>query len=90
MEINKFLNEFGDWINNSSDFQNSMDRKKINDRVFPKTTKISNKISLDIGVLSEVKKDFLKHGGTVIKEEDNCFLIEVNSGTFYLNKKYVY
>lgn len=89
MEIDKLLNEFGDWIN-TSDFQSYMDRKKINERVFPKTTKISNKISLDIGNLKEVKKDFLKHGGIVLSEEENMLLIEVNSGTFYLNKKYVY
>jgi hypothetical protein len=89
MEIDKLLNEFGDWIN-TNDFQSHMDRKKINERVFPKTTKISNKISLDIGNLKEVKKDFLKHGGIVLNEENNTLLIEVNSGTFYLNKKYIY
>jgi hypothetical protein len=89
METDKILNEFSEWMN-TNDFQSYMDRKKVNERVFPKTTKLSKKISLDIGTLDEVKKDFLKYGGIVLKEEDNTLLIEVNSGTFYLNKKYIY
>lgn len=89
MEIDKFLNEFGDWLKKTNDFENYIS-KKVNQKVFPNTTKISKKIILDMGNLEEVTNDFIKHGGIIIKEDKEEILIEVNSGTFYLNKKYVY
>ena len=88
MEIDKFLSEFSNWIN-KSEKKYQMD-KLISKRVFLKSSKFSNKISLDLGNFEEIKKDFMKNGGNIIKEECGNLLIEVKSGTFYLNKKYVY
>lgn len=88
MEIDNFLNEFSSWIKSKEDFNGF--NKKVNQKVFPNTSKISKKISLDFGSLEEVSRDFLKRGGKIIKEDGNMVLIEVNSGTFYINKKYIY
>jgi hypothetical protein len=88
MEVNNFLKEFSGWINEKKPFDGFY--KNINQRVFPNTSKIKKNISLDLGILDEVVKDFLKKGGKIIKEDGNVVLIEVNSGTFYINKKYIY
>lgn len=85
---NEFLNDFGNWIQSQKPFSNGFN--KINQKVYPKNFKCSSKISLDEGNFLEVKKDFLKNGGRVIKEESDTFLIEVKSGTFYIQKNYVY
>lgn len=91
MKIDEFLNEFGNWMNSSENEFNFSLNKKIKDKVFPKNSKIIKNISLDFGVFEEVKKDFIKFGGKIIGQ-DNCgnLLIEVKSGTFYLNSKYTY
>lgn len=89
-EKNNFLNDFSNWILTQSSFANSLER--INKKVYPKNVKCSNKIVLDVGNFLEVKKDFLKNGGKVLKEEENSdmILVEVKSGTFYIKKSYIH
>lgn len=89
-EKNNFLNDFSNWIQSQNPFVNNFER--INKKVYAKNVKCSNKISLDVGNLLEVKKDFLKNGGKVLKEEENSdmVLIEVKSGTFYIKKSYIH
>jgi len=89
-EKNNFLNDFSNWVQSKDLFKHSFER--INKKVYPKSIKYSNKISLDFGNLLEVKKDFVKNGGKVLKEEDgsDMVLIEVKSGTFYIKKSYIH
>lgn len=86
---NDFLNDFSNWIQSQNPFNNNS-FNRINKKVYPKNFKCSNKIVLDVGNFLEVKKDFLKNGGKVIKEESDMFLVEVKSGTFYINKSHIY
>jgi len=44
----------------------------------------------EIKIDKEIKKDFIRSGGTVIGSEEDLLRLEVNAGTFYINKKYVY
>jgi len=82
-----FLNEFNNWI--KQDKVPSM--PKIQEKVYPKNTKnLGTRITIDEGNHKEIKKDFIKSGGTVIGSEEEFLRLEVNSGTFYINKKYIY
>ena len=64
---------------------------KIQEKVYPKNTKnLGTRITIDEGNHKEIKKDFIKSGGTVIGSEEEFLRLEVNSGTFYINKKYIY
>lgn len=84
---NEFLNSFSNWIQSQDPFVNNF---KLNKKVYANSVKCSNKISLDIGNFLEVRNDFLKNGGKVIKEESDMILVEVKSGTFYIKKTYVH
>jgi hypothetical protein len=51
--------------------------------------KIVSKMEENEGDGYEVARDFFENGGVIVESEDKRFLIEVNSGSFYIHRMYV-
>lgn len=84
-----FITNFSKWIKEEK-INRDFNLKK-NQKVYPKNyKKLSSKIVVEDGCYKELTKDFAKKGGTIIKSEGNMLLIEVHSGSFFINEKEVY
>lgn len=84
-----FINGFSKWIKEEK-INKDFNLKK-NQIVYPKNSKkLSHKIIVEDGCYKELTKEFIKSGGTIIKNEGEMLMIEVRSGTFFINEKEVY
>lgn len=84
-----FINEFNKWIKEEK-IDHNLNRKK-NQRVYPKTSKkLTSKIVVEDGCYKELCKEFIKQGGKVIGGDGKMIKIEVHSGTFFINEKFIY
>ena len=84
-----FINEFNKWIKEEN-IDHKLNRRK-NQKVYPKTSKkLGSKIVVDNGCYKELCKEFIKHGGIIIGSDGNMVEVEVRSGTFYINEKFIY
>lgn len=84
-----FINDFSKWMKEES--VNKDFNIKKNQRVYPKySKKLSSKIIVEEGCYKELTKDFIKRGGTIIRVDGEMLMVEVHSGTFYVNEKEVY
>jgi hypothetical protein len=84
-----FINDFSKWIKEES--VNKDFNIKKNQRVYPRISKkLSSKIVVEDGCYKELTKDFIKRGGIILRAEGEMLMVEVHSGTFYINEKEVY
>lgn len=51
--------------------------------------KLSSKLLIESGDREEVIKEFYENGGEVVDVDGKTLLIEVKSGSFYINKNYI-
>jgi hypothetical protein len=86
------LNDFKKWIRtqeeepirmNVPDLSGMQVESKVSVR------RLEEEINPEEGTAAELADDFKDNGGTIIKMEGEEFLIEVDSGSFYIQRKYV-
>lgn len=87
-----FLNpdEFKKWIKNQDKIKcekSNLVGSFVESRYSGK--KIARLISLESGKAGRVVREFLDNGGKIKAIEGNEYLIEVDSGSFYLNKRHI-
>lgn len=87
-----FLNpdEFKKWIKNQDKIKcekSNLVGSFVESRYSEK--KIARLISLESGKAGRVVREFLDNGGKIKAIEGNEYLIEVDSGSFYLNKRHI-
>lgn len=84
-----FINEFSKWIKEEK--VNRDFNIQRNQKVYPKhLNKLSSKMIVEEGCYKELTKDFIKRGGLILSIDGKMLMIEVHSGTFYINEKEVY
>ena len=92
---NQFLLEnFKKWMSGQSsetEDSNKLKRPLIGISVESKVDidRLLKKMSAEDGVAEEIVEDFLENGGTVQDVDSKNFLIEVESGSFYIHRCYV-
>ena len=85
------LDDFKKWMKEYGNF--AMERKPklegtlIESRI--PVRKLLEKISPEEGELNNLAEDFYNNGGIIQEINDSNFLVKVDSGIFYLGKKYV-
>lgn len=82
---------FKKWMRSQSDFDTSMNQSLEGS---PVETKFSAKRIIahmipEEGRIPKMAKEFVEDGGSIKKVDGDEYLIEVNSGSFYIHKKYV-
>jgi hypothetical protein len=89
------VNDFRRWMkDHSADEEFKPSRKKINPIGLTVESKVGSrrllqKMQPESGEIEELSMDFLSEGGTVIDVDGKTFLIEVASGEFYIERRYV-
>ena len=89
------FDEFKKWMDGQENPSDHMDKPQKRDLIGTKVEakvnnrKFAEKMEPESGVLAELSLDFRKNGGEIIGVEDNRFLIEVDSGSFYVLKHHV-
>lgn len=82
---------FKKWMKSQNDFDARIEQNLIGSNVETKFSakRLSKKVTLEDGKLIKVLKEF-EHNGGILKEIDGDeYLIQVESGSFYINKKYI-
>lgn len=84
------LDDFKKWIDEQDDSPKESDYSQ-GDLVKPNIPfkKLVNRISEEDGNRKSICKEFYTDGGTVSSSDGNSLIIEVESGTFSINKIYV-
>ena len=90
------LDNFKKWMEEQSTEKSPIESENSNMsfigvQVEPKIgfKKLISKIEIDEGDEEEVCNEFLEDGGVIVDCEDKEFLVEVNSGKFYINRSYI-
>jgi translation initiation factor 1 (eIF-1/SUI1) len=83
------LSDFKKWMENQQDAKAkpNMVGLQVESKVTLK--KLLSRIETQDGDLEEVAKDFKKNGGTITEVDGHNVLIEVDSGTFLIQRMYV-
>ncbi len=81
------FDDFKSWLEKEDTIEEHFEedvhvKPKINPR------KLLNKIDVESGDIEDIIKEF-KNGGKVVDQEGRKLLIEVKSGSFFINKSYV-
>lgn len=88
-----FINpdSFKKWMKSQNDFDTNMDQNLIGSFVETKFSgkRIIKHITIEDGKETRVVKDFIENGGTIKEISEEEYLIEVKSGSFYINRRYV-
>jgi vacuolar-type H+-ATPase subunit E/Vma4 len=86
------LNDFKKWIEtqeekpikmNVPDLSGLAVESKVSER------RLLEEITPEEGTSEELAEEFKHNGGTVVRMESKEFLIEVDSGSFYIHRKFV-
>lgn len=82
---------FKKWMKTQKDFNSSLNESLVGMNVESKISrkKIANAICVEDGDLQKISKQFAENGGVIKEVDGDEFLIEVKSGNFYINKKYI-
>lgn len=82
---------FKKWMKSQDEFDSSLNQNFIGLQVETRfgAKRILSKMTLESGKSHKVVKDFVENGGTVLDVVGEEFLIEVDSGSFLLNKNLV-
>lgn len=76
-----------DRVHQPYQFENNLLGLKVESKISSK--KLASKIIAEEGELEDLVFDFKKNGGEITEVNGKDFLIEVNSGKFYLSRYYV-
>lgn len=95
MDLSNFsLDDFKKWIaeqdrkrSNKRVVHNSLVGTLVESRISPK--RLKDRMMIEEGDSKELIRDFIKDGGIVLEVNDKDLLIQVDSGTFYLSRKYI-
>lgn len=82
---------FKRWMKSQNDFDTNIEQNLIGSFAETKFSgkRIIKNITIEQGKENRVVKDFIENGGTIKEINEEEYLIEVKSGSFYINKKYV-
>jgi hypothetical protein len=82
---------FKKWMKSQDDFKIKIEQSLIGLNVETKFSakRLSKKVTIENGKLSKVLREFVDNGGILKEINEDDYLIEVDSGSFYINKKYV-
>lgn len=84
------LSDFKKWINNHHDEKNYEDEFiGCHVRARPGIENLDEKIQIEYGDDSEILRQFLKVGGTVLERDGNKFLVDVDAGSFVCHKRFL-
>lgn len=95
---NKFsLENFKKWMKNQEPSSDQMSGHIRRPKPFVGTTveskidaeRLAGKINPEEGVPEDLVESFLESGGTIINVDAKNFLIEVDTGSFYIHRCYV-
>jgi len=86
------LSDFRKWIQSQN--LKSVEMRKPDLKGLAVESKVSSKqllsqISPEKGEAKDLVKNFIENGGTIRNIDGTNFLIEVESGSFYVNRRYV-
>lgn len=82
------LADFKKWIKKQENVpNNSIIGLTVESKINKK--RLSSEIEVQDGETKDIIKDFYENGGTVTDVDGNIFLIEVDSGTFLIDKTFV-
>lgn len=84
--------DFRKWMKQHTEFDTSMKQKSliglvVETRVAQK--RLAKHVIVESGSAHKVVRDFAENGGVIKEINDDDYLIEVSSGVFQINKKYV-
>jgi hypothetical protein len=82
---------FKKWMRSQDGFDTELKQNLIGMDVETKLRKISivKHAILESGSIQKIAKEFTENGGIIKEVDGEEYLIEVKSGSFYINKKYV-
>ena len=82
---------FKRWIRSQNDFEASLEKNLLGSIAETKFSakRIAKKIIIENGKIQKVSKEFVEKGGVIKEIDGEEYLIEVDSGSFYINKKYI-
>jgi hypothetical protein len=87
------LDDFKKWMKNHGDFSiNKLERRSVEGTFVEakiSARKLAEKIIVEEGELEQIVIDFQENGGTVMEVNDRNLLIKVDTGLFYIARKYV-
>lgn len=87
------LDDFKNWMKSQGEYVSKMNKRNavigvmVESKVVP--NKLINKMFPEDGNIFELTKDFKRSGGKIIDVDGKNFLIEVDSGTFYIAKQFI-
>lgn len=82
------LADFKKWIKKQEDVSNNtIVGLTVESKISKK--RLSSEIEVQDGETEDIIKDFYENGGTINDVDGNIFLIEVNSGTFLIDRTFV-
>jgi len=87
------LDDFKKWMKDHGDFSvEHFERKSLEGTLVESkisSRKLAERMVIEKGNLHEIAQDFKKNGGIIVEVNDRNFLVKVDSGTFYIPRKYV-
>lgn len=87
------LDDFKKWIDEQEESDHSLKKSDYSEGDIVKAIvpfkKLVNRINEESGNRKSICKDFYTNGGTVVSFDRKNLIIEVDSGTFSINKLYV-
>lgn len=84
--------DFKKWMNTQTDFESNLSEKTLvgmNVETKFGDKRIAKHMIIENGKPSRVRAEFIEDGGTIMEVNGDDYLIEVPSGTFQINKRYV-
>ena len=90
-DLNNFNpDNFKKWMKSQNGFETEIKRDEgieVETKFGPK--RIMRHMTLETGRAGKVIRDFIQNGGVVKEIDGNRCLVEVSSGSFYINKRYL-
>lgn len=82
---------FKRWMKSQNDFDTNLEQTLIGCVVETKFSakRILKNLEIESGRAIKVVKDFIDNGGVIKEVNGNEYLIQVESGSFHINKKFV-
>jgi len=86
------LNDFKKWIQTQEEKPIRMNVPDLSGMVVESKVsvrRLEEEINPEKGTVEELAEEFKENGGTIVKMEGKQFLIEVESGSFHIQRNYV-
>lgn len=83
------LDDFKKWMETQEEDTAPSEDVEVKVQSLISPRKLAAKMTVEEGEEEELAKDFSDNGGIVLETNDETLLIKVDTGSFYLNGKYV-